>query len=227
MTTSSDLAIYPGNRSPLPAAVRQQTLVAYNRYQEMTGTVIHIKDNMINFVGTWYDDFIRSIICDWKYKMIHTYFDIYSIWCVRVYTSVTILIFRIRIRIRNRLFSECTGNTLIIWSHTSMQNNEEDPITIQWRGSLRLFAHAHTHTHTHTHIYIYIYIYIYTYTHIHILTYIYIYIYIHITPPPNPGDPESREIRRVCWSYRPEIWQATRQSCCRDARPISQRLEKI
>ena len=26
----------------------------------------------------------------------------------------------IRIRIRNRLFSECTGNTLIIWSHTSM-----------------------------------------------------------------------------------------------------------
>ena len=46
------------------------------------------------------------------------------------------------------------------------------------------------------------------------------------TPPPNPGDPGSREIRRVCWSYRPEIWQATRQSCCRDARPISERLEK-
>ena len=46
------------------------------------------------------------------------------------------------------------------------------------------------------------------------------------TPPPNPGDPASREIRRVCWLCRPEIWQATRQSCCRDARPISERLEK-
>ena len=46
------------------------------------------------------------------------------------------------------------------------------------------------------------------------------------TPPPNPGGPESREIRRVCWSYRPEIWQATLQSCCRDARPTSEWLEK-
>ena len=46
-----------------------------------------------------------------------------------------------------------------------MQNNDEDPITIQWRGSLRLFAHTH--------------IYIHTYTHIHILTYIYIYTYIY------------------------------------------------
>ena len=46
------------------------------------------------------------------------------------------------------------------------------------------------------------------------------------TPQPNPGDPESREIRCVCWSYRQEIWQANRQSCCRDARPISERLEK-
>ena len=27
---------------------------------------------------------------------------------------------RIRIRIRNRSFSKCTGNTLIIWSHTSI-----------------------------------------------------------------------------------------------------------
>ena len=77
--------------------------------------------------------------------------------------------------------------------------------------------------------------------------YLHIHIYIHIyymqcipidylgplsaarqeTPPPNPGGLESREIRRVCWSCRPEIWQATRQSCCRDACPISERLEKI
>ena len=34
-----------------------------------------------------------------------------------------------QIRIRNRLFSECTGNILIIWSHTTMQNNDEGPIT--------------------------------------------------------------------------------------------------
>ena len=80
---------------------------------------------------------------------------LWSHWC-RNYSLVRLI--RIRIRIRNRLFSECTGNTLIIWSHTSMQNNDEDPITKQWRGSLRLFAH------------IYIYIYIHTYTHIHILT---------------------------------------------------------
>ena len=79
------------------------------------------------------------------------------------------LFFTVRIRIRNRLFSECTGNTLIIWSHTSMQNNDEDPITRQWRGSLRLFAYIHIYIYLHTHIYIYSHIYI----HIHI------YIYIH------------------------------------------------
>ena len=110
-----------------------------------------------------------------------------------------------------------------------MQNNNEGPITKLWRGSLWLCAYIH----------------IYTYTHIYILTYIYIYIYIYYmqcipidyygplptarqeTPPPNPGGPESREIRRVCWSYRPEIWQTTRQSCCCDACPISERLEKF
>ena len=159
----------------------------------------------------------------------------------------------IRIRIRNRLIGECTGNTLIIWSHTSMQNNDDDPITKQWRGSLRLFAYIHIYIYIYIYTHIYIYSHIYTYTHIYIFIYIYIYIYIYIhihihiyymqcipidyfgplstarqeTPPPNPGDPESREIRRVCWSYRPEIWHATRQSCCREARPISERLEKI
>ena len=46
------------------------------------------------------------------------------------------------------------------------------------------------------------------------------------TPLPNPWGPESRANRRVCWSCRPEIWQATRQSCCREACPISERLEK-
>ena len=131
-----------------------------------------------------------------------------------------------------------------------MQNNDEDPITKQWRGSLRLFAYIYLYIYIHTHVHIHIYIYTYTYTHIyiHIHTYIYILIYIHVhiyymqcipidyfgplstarqeIPPPNPGDPESREIRRVCWSYRPEIWQATRQICYRDARPISERLEK-
>ena len=111
----------------------------------------------------------------------------------------------------------------------ALQNNDEGPITKLWRGSLRLFAYIH----------------IYTYTHIHILTYTYIYMrYIYYmqcipidyfgplsiawqeTPPPNPGGPESHEIRRVCWSYHPKIWQATRQSCCRDVHPISERLEK-
>ena len=76
-------------------------------------------------------------------------------WNVRFVLDI-----RIRIRIRNRLFSKCTGNTLIIWSHTSMQNNNEGPITKLWRGSLWLCAYIH----------------IYTYTNIHILTYIHIYI---------------------------------------------------
>ena len=40
------------------------------------------------------------------------------------------------------------------------------------------------------------------------------------------GEVGDREIRRVCWSCRPEIWQATRQSCRRDACSISGRLEK-
>ena len=107
-----------------------------------------------------------------------------------------------------------------------MQNNDEGPITKLWRGSLRLLA--------------YIYIHIYIYSHIHIYIYIYIYYMQCIpidyfgplstagqeTPPPNPRGPESCKIRIVCWSYRPEIWQATRQSCCLDAHPISEPLEK-
>ena len=129
----------------------------------------------------------------------------------------------IRIRIRNRLFSECTANTLIIWSHTSIQNNDEGPITKLWRGSLRLFAYVHIYTYTHIHTH--------THTHIYCMQCIPIDYFGPLStarqeiPPPNPGGPESREIRRVCWSYRPEIWQATRQSCCRDARAISERLK--
>ena len=45
-------------------------------------------------------------------------------------------------------------------------------------------------------------------------------------PPRNPWGPKSRKIRCVHWSCRPKIWQATRQSCCRDTCPISERLEK-
>ena len=51
-----------------------------------------------------------------------------------------------------------------------MQNNDEDPITKPWRGSLRLFAYIHIyiyiHTYTYTHIYIHIHIHIHTYTYI-------------------------------------------------------------
>ena len=59
-----------------------------------------------------------------------------------------------------------------------MQNNDEDPITIQWRGSLRLFAHTHTYIYIYIHTHIYIYSHIYTYTHTYIYIYIYIYTYV-------------------------------------------------
>ena len=76
----------------------------------------------------------------------------------------------------------------------------------------------------HIYLYIYLHIYIYIYTQIQLRIYIYIYIHTYYmqcipidylgplsaarqeTPPPNPGGPESREIRRVCWSCRAEIW---------------------
>ena len=61
----------------------------------------------------------------------------------------------VRIRIRNRLFGECTGNTLVIWSHTSTQNNDESPITKWWRGSLRFYIYIYIYIHTHTHIHTY------------------------------------------------------------------------
>ena len=62
----------------------------------------------------------------------------------------------------------------MIWSHTSMQNNDEDSITKQWRGSLRLFAHIHIYILTYTHIHILTYIYIHTHTYRYIYTYTYI-----------------------------------------------------
>ena len=44
--------------------------------------------------------------------------------------------------------------------------------------------------------------------------------------PSNPVKSRSREMG-LYWSYSFEIWQATRQPCCRGACQISERLEKF